>query len=67
MDIFHRNSRYGQMILCDYCPKVYHLDCLDPPMTYYPPNKKFMCNLHPQKESVSKKSKCCCLVYCLSI
>ena len=26
----------GEMILCDFCPGVYHLDCLNPPLTTVP-------------------------------
>eukprot|EP00887_Chlorella_sp_A99_P007770 scaffold20.g7770.t1 len=29
-------SRKGDMLLCDYCEKAFHLDCLDPPLAGVP-------------------------------
>uniref|UniRef100_A0A7E4UQM5 PHD-type domain-containing protein n=1 Tax=Panagrellus redivivus TaxID=6233 RepID=A0A7E4UQM5_PANRE len=34
-------------ILCDYCPAVFHIHCLDPPMTTVL-NEFWMCPLHPE-------------------
>ncbi|KAI5064142.1 hypothetical protein GOP47_0020812 [Adiantum capillus-veneris] len=29
----------GNLLCCDYCPRTYHLDCLDPPLKRAPPGK----------------------------
>lgn len=35
-------------ISCDFCPSLFHLDCLDPPLTSVPSNGlRWMCPLHP--------------------
>jgi hypothetical protein len=33
---FFRSCRVGPLVQCDYCPLLYHLDCLNPPMTSLP-------------------------------
>lgn len=44
------NSR--PIIKCDYCPRRYHLDCLDPPLAHPPnPKKGWMCPRHKNPES----------------
>jgi hypothetical protein len=35
------------MVACDFCPLVFHLDCLDPPLVCMPVGK-WMCPNHPQ-------------------
>ncbi|XP_054280621.1 PHD finger protein 12 isoform X2 [Macrosteles quadrilineatus] len=37
----------GILLACDYCPLLYHLDCLDPPLTFVPTGI-WMCPNHPQ-------------------
>ena len=45
------------IISCDYCHLHWHLDCLDPPMTYMPPwNKRWMCLNHADQILVSLAS-----------
>lgn len=43
-----QNTAGGRSIIsCDYCHLHWHLDCLDPPVTYMPPwNKRWMCPNH---------------------
>ncbi|GJE97073.1 hypothetical protein PsYK624_132830 [Phanerochaete sordida] len=44
------------IISCDYCHLHWHLDCLDPPMTYMPPwNKRWMCPNHADQILQPKK------------
>lgn len=33
------------LIQCDYCPLLFHMDCLDPPLTALPAGK-WMCPNH---------------------
>lgn len=33
--------------MCDFCPLLYHADCLNPPLKY-PPSTKWMCPVHPE-------------------
>ena len=41
------STKHGPSIHCDYCPLIYHLDCLTPPMTSLPlPHQKWMCPNH---------------------
>ena len=47
----NRTSRLGQLVSCDFCPLVFHLDCLDPPLTT-PPAAAWMCPLHPHHRTV---------------
>nr|XP_018896594.1 PREDICTED: PHD finger protein 12 isoform X1 [Bemisia tabaci] len=42
-----KTCRYAPLIACDYCPLFYHLDCLDPPLTYFPASR-WMCPAHPE-------------------
>lgn len=49
-----RTCRYAPLIACDYCPLFYHLDCLDPPLTYFPASR-WMCPAHPEHFIVSHK------------
>ncbi|OQR80181.1 PHD finger protein 12-like [Tropilaelaps mercedesae] len=41
-----RSSRSGPLIQCDYCPLMFHADCLDPPLTMMPLSR-WMCPNHP--------------------
>lgn len=40
-----RGCRKAPLIHCDYCPLVYHADCIDPPLTVLP-NTRWMCPNH---------------------
>ncbi|CAL1703942.1 unnamed protein product [Somion occarium] len=47
----------GRMIIsCDYCHLNWHLDCLDPPLSYMPPwGRKWMCPNHAEQILKLKK------------
>ncbi|KAJ3591378.1 hypothetical protein NHX12_009323 [Muraenolepis orangiensis] len=40
-----RSCRIAPLIQCDYCPLLFHMDCLDPPLTTLPVGK-WMCPNH---------------------
>lgn len=40
-----RSCRLAPLIQCDYCPLLFHMDCLDPPLTALPAGK-WMCPNH---------------------
>lgn len=40
-----KGCRKAPLIHCDYCPLVFHADCIDPPLTTLP-NTKWMCPNH---------------------
>ncbi|XP_045025556.1 LOW QUALITY PROTEIN: PHD finger protein 12 [Daphnia magna] len=42
-----KSCRKAPMVACDFCPLVFHLDCLDPPLVCMPVGK-WMCPNHPQ-------------------
>lgn len=42
----NKTSRFGPLVSCDFCPLVFHLDCLEPPMTA-PSTTIWMCPIHP--------------------
>ncbi|CAC5379873.1 PHD finger protein 12 [Mytilus coruscus] len=42
-----RSCRVGPLVQCDYCPLLYHMDCLDPPMTSLP-TVRWICPNHPE-------------------
>ena len=42
------SSRTAQLINCDFCPLLFHQDCLDPPLTNVP-TAKWMCPAHSEK------------------
>lgn len=50
-----RNSSHGRMVSCDFCPLIFHLDCLQPPLTI-PPSTVWMCPIHPDAKIVSRRS-----------
>lgn len=53
-----RTCRKAPLISCDFCPLLFHQDCLDPPMTALP-TTMWMCPVHPHQMAVriSIKSK----------
>ena len=44
-----KNCRKACLIQCDYCPLLYHLDCLDPPLTCPPVSTRWMCPNHVEQ------------------
>ena len=40
-----RSCRLAPLIQCDYCPLLFHMDCLEPPLTAMPVGK-WMCPNH---------------------
>ncbi|XP_016409230.1 PHD finger protein 12 isoform X4 [Sinocyclocheilus rhinocerous] len=42
-----RSCRLAPLIQCDYCPLLFHMDCLDPPLTAFPTGR-WMCPNHIQ-------------------
>ena len=45
----------GELICCDQCPKVYHLDCHEPPIRRLPRLVSYC-----QKYSFGSATHCCC-------
>ncbi|KAF2358486.1 PHD finger protein 12 MRG binding domain [Trinorchestia longiramus] len=43
-----KGYRAGSLLCCDYCPLMFHLDCLDPPLTIAPTHR-WMCPNHPEQ------------------
>lgn len=43
----NRSCRLAPLVQCDYCPLLFHMDCLDPPLTAYPTGR-WMCPNHIQ-------------------
>ncbi|XP_063763786.1 PHD finger protein 12 isoform X2 [Eleginops maclovinus] len=41
----NRSCRIAPLVQCDYCPLLFHMDCLDPPLTALPAGK-WMCPNH---------------------
>eukprot|EP01135_Chromosphaera_perkinsii_P011403 Nk52_evm48s2391 gene=Nk52_evmTU48s2391 len=48
MDPNHLPLQGKRLVECSFCPLVYHLDCLDPPMTVPTKSKEWMCPNHYQ-------------------
>lgn len=48
-----KSSRLGPLIQCDYCPSVFHMDCLDPPLSEKP-RDVWMCPNHVENFLDSK-------------
>lgn len=46
-------TRKAPLIHCDYCPLVFHADCLDPPLTN-PPSTRWMCPNHVEPTAEKK-------------
>ncbi|XP_071946284.1 PHD finger protein 12-like [Antedon mediterranea] len=42
-----KSCRVAPLIQCDYCPLLFHQDCLDPPLTMMPTGR-WMCPNHPE-------------------
>ncbi|XP_033123294.1 PHD finger protein 12-like isoform X2 [Anneissia japonica] len=42
-----KSCRIAPLIQCDYCPLLFHQDCLDPPLTMMPTGR-WMCPNHPE-------------------
>uniref|UniRef100_A0A672G652 PHD finger protein 12 n=1 Tax=Salarias fasciatus TaxID=181472 RepID=A0A672G652_SALFA len=58
----NRSCRLAPLIQCDYCPLLFHMDCLDPPLTAYPAGK-WMCPNHVEhivlnQRTLSLSSRC---------
>lgn len=53
-----RSCRAGLLLQCDYCPLLFHLDCLNPPLTALP-SGRWMCPSHVEHALVSQ-SLCVC-------
>uniref|UniRef100_A0A8D3CZQ5 PHD finger protein 12 n=1 Tax=Scophthalmus maximus TaxID=52904 RepID=A0A8D3CZQ5_SCOMX len=58
----NRSCRMAPLIQCDYCPLLFHMDCLDPPLTALPAGK-WMCPNHVEhlvlnQKSLSLSSRC---------
>ncbi|PCH38298.1 hypothetical protein WOLCODRAFT_130817 [Wolfiporia cocos MD-104 SS10] len=46
----HHSESGRSIISCDYCHLHWHLDCVDPPLSYMPPwGKKWMCPNHAER------------------
>ncbi|XP_064158082.1 PHD finger protein 12-like [Anguilla rostrata] len=50
-----RSCRVAPLIQCDYCPLLFHMDCLDPPLTAMPTGK-WMCPNHMEHVVLSQKN-----------
>ncbi|XP_034024925.1 PHD finger protein 12 isoform X2 [Thalassophryne amazonica] len=58
----NRSCRLAPLIQCDYCPLLFHMDCLDPPLTALPAGK-WMCPNHVEhlvlnQRNLSLSSRC---------
>ncbi|XP_077995595.1 PHD finger protein 12-like [Glandiceps talaboti] len=45
--VCNRSCRHAVLIQCDYCPLLFHMDCVDPPLTTLPTGR-WMCPNHPE-------------------
>nr|KAG5713321.1 hypothetical protein BaRGS_007848 [Batillaria attramentaria] len=43
--VCNKSCRIGPLIQCDYCPLLFHMDCLNPPLTFLPTGR-WMCPNH---------------------
>ncbi|XP_038062063.1 PHD finger protein 12-like [Patiria miniata] len=43
----YKSCRVSPLIQCDYCPLLFHKDCVDPPLTAMPTGR-WMCPNHPE-------------------
>ncbi|XP_063306048.1 PHD finger protein 12 [Pelobates fuscus] len=50
-----RSCRVAPLIQCDYCPLLFHMDCLDPPLTAMPTGR-WMCPNHIEHIVLNQKS-----------
>ncbi|KAM6933559.1 LOW QUALITY PROTEIN: PHD finger protein 12 [Xenentodon cancila] len=51
----NRSCRLAPLIQCDYCPLLFHMDCLDPPLTALPAGK-WMCPNHVEHIVLNQRS-----------
>ncbi|KAM9318817.1 PHD finger protein 12 [Pholidichthys leucotaenia] len=51
----NRSCRLAPLIQCDYCPLLFHMDCLDPPLTALPAGK-WMCPNHVEHLALNQRS-----------
>ncbi|XP_057176511.1 PHD finger protein 12 isoform X3 [Triplophysa rosa] len=51
----NRSCRLAPLVQCDYCPLLFHMDCLDPPLTAYPTGR-WMCPNHIQHLVLNQRS-----------
>ncbi|XP_053279322.1 PHD finger protein 12 [Pleuronectes platessa] len=51
----NRSCRMAPLIQCDYCPLLFHMDCLDPPLTALPAGK-WMCPNHIEHIVLNQRS-----------
>uniref|UniRef100_A0AAY4BUD2 PHD finger protein 12 n=1 Tax=Denticeps clupeoides TaxID=299321 RepID=A0AAY4BUD2_9TELE len=50
-----RSCRLAPLIQCDYCPLLFHMDCLDPPLTAMPTGR-WMCPNHIEHIVLNQRS-----------
>ncbi|XP_073472901.1 PHD finger protein 12 [Aquarana catesbeiana] len=50
-----RSCRVAPLIQCDYCPLLFHMDCLDPPLTAMPTGR-WLCPNHIEHVVLNQKS-----------
>nr|XP_001919955.4 PHD finger protein 12 [Danio rerio] len=50
-----RSCRLAPLIQCDFCPLLFHMDCLDPPLTAFPTGR-WMCPNHIQNLILNQRS-----------
>ncbi|KAM8976608.1 PHD finger protein 12 [Pelodytes ibericus] len=51
----NRSCRVAPLIQCDYCPLLFHMDCLDPPLTAMPAGR-WMCPNHIEHVVLNQKT-----------
>ncbi|XP_043910367.1 PHD finger protein 12 isoform X2 [Protopterus annectens] len=51
----NRSCRVAPLIQCDYCPLLFHMDCLDPPLTAMPTGR-WMCPNHIEHIVLNQKN-----------
>ncbi|XP_018011324.1 PHD finger protein 12-like [Hyalella azteca] len=56
----NKGCRSGALLCCDYCPLMFHLDCLDPPLTIAP-TQRWMCPNHPEQFMDEHRVTTCCV------
>uniref|UniRef100_A0A4W3J3T4 PHD finger protein 12 n=1 Tax=Callorhinchus milii TaxID=7868 RepID=A0A4W3J3T4_CALMI len=53
--ICNRSCRVAPLVQCDYCPLLFHMDCLDPPLTAMPTGR-WMCPNHIEHVVLNQKN-----------
>uniref|UniRef100_UPI00398F3A45 PHD finger protein 12 isoform X1 n=1 Tax=Pristiophorus japonicus TaxID=55135 RepID=UPI00398F3A45 len=51
----NRSCRVAPLVQCDYCPLLFHMDCLDPPLTAMPMGR-WMCPNHIEHVVLNQKN-----------